>query len=753
MPLTDESKEIEYFRPKTPPIQVRRRDRGQIPWKGRPHRVGGGRDGAYNGLGFLHTGQSQEPVWRFMPPLMRENYKLYFSSDRTGVLFSRDAGNTICTYPPPPGLPPTRRLPPQAGGRPPIDLRVYQLSRNTRRNRSFPRVPPRFIEEPLIPLWSQLQKSIPGSPATAQSQMQLEAPNSAQEFPVGQEILQSPGVSARKMALLSILSREKRQQPQQPVPFTANATAGKPDLGPNLWNTESPPLSSVPLSSASPTGLSPPPLGSYNSSPLARRRERFGPSKYTSSMRRQYGNVGARPFPFAGQLGRGLPQNGQLLSGLSPITPRYYDGQSTHTSLYGSSSADAQFDPTAKHPPLSGGLPELSTHDLLARSLSPPTKTPSLTDELSAHKLLAKSLSTGVQFSPRLRHASPLNEQSEPSAHILFAESPSTSTQFSPAIRDLSPPNEQPGNSAHNLLVKSLSTGVQFSPPIKNPPSEDKFRLPTDQYGYMNDSGSRQLESPSPATFQDQSGNAHLLVPGAINSPTQSIFPPIAASDYRQMGSTGAEADSWNRIFIDKPLYSINMPEKMTSPLSQPPQTPGQVLAPTFLPYGSNTHQAANRMGPPAANPGYYPQPQRPNTSHGPRDFPGPSISNGDRQFFPQPPRRGFGYPGPRHGGTRAQVRGRQQHSIQQDYVRDKNGNFIVDQSSEEPQFRVEERLRMHAEHDIVQAYREHQAQVQSQLAMAHTLMSVVPPNAPIRLMKARNLVALAEFAADQGGL
>lgn len=58
----------------------------------------------------------------------------------------------------------------------------------------------------------------------------------------------------------------------------------------------------------------------------------------------------------------------------------------------------------------------------------------------------------------------------------------------------------------------------------------------------------------------------------------------------------------------------------------------------------------------------------------------------------------------------------------------------------------------MRAERNLAHAYAEHQAQVQSQLAMAQTLMSVVPPNAPIRLMKARNLVALAELAAAPGG-
>lgn len=712
---------------------------------------------------------------------MRENYKLYFSSDRIGVLFSQDGGDTVYTFPSPPGLPPTRRLPPQDGKRPPTDLRVYQLSRNTRKNRAAPKAPSRFVEEPLVPLWSsqsqsqlqsqlqshpQSQKSIPGSPVIVQSQMRLEAPGSVQESPVecpSQEIPQSPEVSAHEMALLSLLPKEKSQQP---VAFTVNTTTRKPDLEPDSWNMQSLPPSSASLSSAFSTDLSLPSLGgsgSYNSSlstggPLARPRERFGPSKYPPPTGGQYGNVGARPLPFAEQLGLGLPQNGPLLAGgLSPITPRYYDRQprpSTRNSLYRSSSSDVQFNPTVKHPPFPGELPGVSAHSLSARSLSPgvqfspPTKIPSLPDELPAHKLLAKSLSTGVQFGPRIRHTSPPDEQSKPSAHILLAKSLSSGVRFSPAIRSSSPPSEQTKNSAHSLLAKSLSAGVQFSPPIKNPsPLEEKFRLPTNHYEHMNDSSSRQLKSPSPIAFQSQSGHVHALVPGAINSPIQPIFPSNTASDYRQIDT---EAGNWNRLFADKPLGPRHMPEKMASRPSQPPQTHSQI--PVSVPYGSNTHQVANRMGPPAASSGYYPQPQGPNTSHGPRDLPGPSIRNGDRQFFPQPLRRGFGYPGTSHSSTRAQILGQQQPSSQQDYVRDRNGNFIVDEAGDEPQFRIEERHRLRAERNLAHAYAEHQAQVQSQLAMAQTLMSVVPPNAPIRLMKARNLVALAELAAAPGG-
>lgn len=706
---------------------------------------------------------------------MRENYKLYISADKIGVQFSRDGGETIYNFPTP-GLPPARRLPPQDGDRPPIDLRVYQLSRNARKNRISPRVPSKFVEEPLVPLWgsgeSQLQKSVQEPLVAPPSQRRLEPSNSVKGAPVAypsQEMLQSAGVGAYETTLL--------QQSQQPAPLAADANPEKLDPEPDSWNMQPLPPPPVSLSSAFSTNLLLPSTagnGSYSSSLSTRGppRERFGPSKYPSSLGGQYGNIGARQPPPPQQLGFGLRQNPPLLAGgLSPITPRYYGKQSRlpdRNLPYRPSAAAVQFNPVTKPPDQQPGL---SARGLLARSLptgvnfSPSTETPLIPDkqpEISAHSLLAMSLSTGVQFGPPIKGPSLPDEQSRISAHILLAKSLSTGVQFSPRIRNAPPLDEQPGISAHGLLARSLSTGVQFSPQIRNSsPPDEQFgsspNHPRKSYRHMNDSGSCQPE-PSSSAFHNQaqlSGAVHhrlselsqhtnMLAPGVINSPTQPISLD-AVTDYRRIEKTNSEADNGTRFTLGRPSIPLpprHMSERMFSPQPRLPQARSQISAASISgSYGSNTHQAANRMGPP----GYYQQPQRLGASHQLRSLSGPSIRNGDRQFFPQPLRRGFGYPSTSHSNTRAQMLSQQQSTAQQDYVRDGNGNFIVNQSGDEPQFRVEERHQMRAERDLANAYAEHQAQVQSQLAMAQTLMNVVSPSAPMRLTKARDLVALAE--------
>lgn len=706
---------------------------------------------------------------------MRENYKLYISADKIGVRFSRDGGETIYDFPTP-GLPPARRLPPQDGDRPPIDLRVYQLSRNTRKNRISPRVPSKFVEEPLVPLWgsreSQSQKSVQEPLVAPSSQRRLEPSNSVKGAPVAypsQEMLQSAGVGAYETTLL--------QQSQQPTPLAVDAKPKKLDPEPDSWNMQPLPPPPVSLSSAFSTNLSLPSTagnGSYSSSLSTRGppRERFGPSKYPSSLGGQYGNIGARQPPPPQQLGFGLRQDRPLLAGgLSPITPRYYGKQSRlpdRNLPYRSSSAAVQFNPVTKPP---DEQPGLSARGLLARPLptgvnfSPSTETPLIPDKqpgISAHNLLAMSLSTGVQFGPPIKGPLLPDEQSRISAHILLAKSLSTGVQFSPRIRNAPPPDEQPGISAHGLLARSLSTGVQCSPPIINSsPPDEQFgsppNHPSKSYRHMNDSGSRQPE-PSSSAFHNQaqlSGAVHhrlselsqhtnVLAPGAINSPTQ-LISLDTVTDYRRIEKTNSEADNGSGFTLGRPSIPLppkNMPERMFSPQPRLPQARSQISAASMSgSYGSNTHQAANKMGPL----GYYQQSQRLGASHQLRSLSGPSIRNGDRQFFPQPLRRGFGYPSTSHSNTRAQMLSQQQSTAQQDYVRDGNGNFIVNQPGDEPQFRVEERHQMRAERDLAKAYAEHQAQVQSQLAMAQTLMNVVSPGAPMRLTKARDLVALAE--------
>lgn len=700
---------------------------------------------------------------------MRENYKLYISADRIGVRFSRDGGDTIYHFPSP-GLPPIRRLPPQDGDRPPIDLRVYQLSRNTRKHRISPRAPSKFVEEPLVPLWgSQLQNSAQKSLVVAPSQRRLEPSNSVKESPVAypsQEVLQSAGVNACETTLL-----------QQSLPLTVKTKPEKLDCEPDSWDIQPLPPLPMSLSSAFPTGLSLPSTGgngSYNSllPTCGPPRERFGPLKYPSSAGGQYGNMGVRQPPPSQQLGFGLRQDRPLLAGgLSPITPRYYGKQPRlpdRSLSYRSSSAGAQLNSIIK--PLDE-QPGISAPGLLARSLStgvqfsPSTESPLIPDKqpgISAHNLLAMSLSTGVQFGPPIKGPSLPDEQSRLSAHSLLAKSLSTGVQFSPRIRNPPPPDEQPGISAHGLLARSLSTGVHFSPPIINSsPPDEQFGSPPDHpsnsYRHMNDSGSRQPESSSSAfhnraqlsaavhhRLSELSQHNNVL---AVNSPIQPISPPNAVTDYRRIEKTNSEAGNGSRFLFGRPgipLPPRHMPERMFSPQPRLPQAHSQIPAASMSgPYGSNTHQAANRMGPPVA-PGpsmdYYQQPQRPGAFRQLRDLSGPSIRNGDRQFFPQPLRRGFGYPSTSHSSIRAQMLSQQQSTAQQDYMRDGNGNFIVNQPGNEPQFRVEERHQMCAN-----GYAEHQAQVQSQLAMAQTLMNVVPPSAPMRLTKARDLVALAE--------
>lgn len=738
-----------------------------------------------------------------MTPSMRENYKLYISADKIGVRFSRDGGDTIYNFPTP-GLPPSRRLPPQDGDRPPIDLRVYQLSRNTRKNRISPRAPSKFVEEPLVPLWgSQLQKSVQEPLVAPPSQRRLEPSNPVKGAPVAypsQEMLQPAGEGVYETTPL--------QQSQQPAPFAVDANPEKLDTEPDSWNMQPLPPLPVSLSSAFSANLSlPSTVGneSYNSSLPTRGppRERFGPSKYPSPLGGQYGNMAVRQPPPPQQLGPGLRQNRPLLAGgLSPITPRYYGKQSRlpdRNLPYRSSSAAVQFNPVIKPPSIPNEQPGFSARGLLARPLStgvnfsPSTETPLIPDKqpgISAHSLLAMSLSTGVQFGPPIKGPSLPDEQSRISAHILLAKSLSTGVQFSPRIRNPPPPDEQPGISAHGLLARPLSTGVQFSPHIRDPlspdeqpgisahgllptgvqcsppiinssPPDEQFgsppNHPSKSYRHMNDSGSRQPEPPSSA-FHNQaqlSGAVHhrlselsrhtnVLAPGVINSPSR-LISLDAVTDYRRIEKTNSEADNGSRFTLGRPSIPLpprNMPERMFSPQPRLPQARSQISAASMSgPYGSNTHQAANRMGPP----GYYQQPQRPGAFHQLRSLSGPCIRNGDRQFFPQPLRRGFGYPSTSYSNIRAQMLSQQQSTAQQDYVRDGNGNFIVNQPGDEPQFRVEERHQMRAERDLANAYAEHQAQVQSQLAMAQTLMNVVSPGAPMRLTKARDLVALAE--------
>lgn len=682
-------KEIEYFRPKTPPIQIRRRDRAQLPRKGKPYRIGGDRDGRNTGESpsFSHPGQDREPVWRAMTLAMQRNYKLNLATDKTNVQLSRDGGTTICVLPRPAFNIPIINAPALLPSvLPPTDLRVFQLSRNTQKTQQYLRVPPRFVEEPLISLRSARQLKLLKSlqePLTARSGQPPESPqkfSAASLLTANQTIPESPGLCARRLALLSLFNPdEKPQQSQQSIqssPSIVDATAKRPVPQLNPWDMQLLPPPFLPISSMFSAGFPLAPTDgpklqethSVSTDELVMKpRERFGPSKYSSAPRGQSGHVGVRSLLSAGQLEPGL--------------------------------------------------------------------------------LHSRAVSAG-ELTPR----SPISSVT------------------------------QPAPSAHNLLSRSLSTGVQFKPPTKNlllpakqfGPSANR-RLPSSRsHGYMSDSSSCQADPPSSATIHDysHSGSAsqnhvpefqriHGLVP-AINEP---VSPSNSASDYRRVeqranpivdntmhgnrsfGSPGASIPSASKDILEV----INARQSQSSQAqSYSPDTSISGLC------GSSTYQAAHMMGPPTThmmgppathgmrppanlnyNPGYYPQPQVPGASGGPSYIQDPNIRNGDHQFFPRPLGRGSGYPTRNHSNTWLQVPGQQQLPGPHDYIRDANGNFIVHHHPQEPQFRVEERQQMR---DTGYTYAQHQAQVQSQLAMARALRSGAVPNTGTQ-----TLVAMAE--------
>lgn len=577
-----------------------------------------------------------------MSPLMQRSYKLHLAADKTGVKLSRDGGKTLYVLPRPVVLntttPSTPNPPPPTSTQPPTDLRVFQLSRNTRRSQQSLRVPSKFVEEPLVSTRSARQfkwlKSLQ-SPVVAPSDQPPKPQEPPVAPPIADQAVTEPPELGHELGLLSLLNPSEGpqhpqhpQQPSLPLQSTVEPGAASPTSRSKLWNPLSLPPPFVPISSVLSSDVLPQTRVARQNrpEPTSRPRERFGPSRYSSAPRGQYGHPGAHSLAPTGQLQPGHLRNRAVSAG------------------------------------------QLMTSSPLAQSVS----------------------------------------------------------------------------SASNLLTRSLSTGVQFRPLTTNqPPPAKQFEPSTNQ----RSSGNR----------SELSQQTHGLVPGMINAPGSTV------STYREIEQNPESvASNSNNMYGNMPFGMPpgtaapgQMPETMSSRQSQSSQSSQSrgygPAAPMYGAYGNNVYQPARMMGPPGMRPpgigppaarvmgppgigppgmgppgmgppayfnsntGYSSQSQASNSSGGPNYTQDPSIRNGSRPSFPQP--LGRGYPVQIRTNTQTQTNSQQQLPVMHNYVRDANGNFIVNhQHYQEPQFRAEQRQHVH---EPGYTYAQHQAQIQAQLAMA----------------------------------
>lgn len=557
---------------------------------------------------------------------MQRSYKLHLAADKTGVKLSRDGGKTLFVLPRPVVLNTTTTStpnpPPPTSAQPPTDLRVFQLSRNTRRSQQSLRVPSKFVEEPLVSTRSARQfkwlKSLQ-SPVIAPS----DQPPKPQEPPVAspianQTVSEPPGLG-HELGLLSLPKpSEEPQHPQQPslpLQSTVEPGAASPTTRSKLWNPLSLPPPFVPISTVLSSDVLPHArvVRETRPEPTSRPRERFGPSRYSSAPRGQFGHLGAHSLAPTGQLQPGHLRNRAVSAG------------------------------------------QLMTSSPLAQSVS----------------------------------------------------------------------------SASNLLTRSLSTGVQFrSLSMNQSPPANQFEPSTDQWSSENTS--------------EMSQQTHGLVPGMINAPGSTVS-GYCETEQNPESVAGNSNNMYGNVPFGRPPGAAapgQMPEAMSSRQSQSSQPRGYgPAAPMYGAYGNNVYQPARMMGPPGIGPpanrmmgppgmgppemgppayfnsnaGYCSQSQASNSSGGPSYTQDPSIGNSGRPTFPQPV--GRGYPIQTRTNTRTQMNSQQQLPVMHNYVRDANGNFIVNhQHYQEPQFRAEQRQHVH---EPGYTYAQHQAQIQAQLAMA----------------------------------